>query len=122
MLSPMQLNSSVARHVLHKSQRWALRQTEFNFIIEHIPGVDNVWVDILTRWATPAKSEFPARRTAALRVLIITEDKSELPSLQEIADFQAQKPPSGDHAFKCVEDSGTEVWKQKGPVIHTLIR
>ncbi len=38
MLSPTRFNANVARHIVHKTQRWALRLAEFNFTVEHIPG------------------------------------------------------------------------------------
>ncbi len=38
MLSPTQFNANVARHIVHKAQRWALRLAEFTFTVEHIPG------------------------------------------------------------------------------------
>jgi hypothetical protein len=30
--------------------RWALRLSSFSYTIEHVPGTDNVWSDMLTRW------------------------------------------------------------------------
>ncbi len=38
MLSPTRFNANVARHVVHKVQRWAIRLAEFNFAVEHNPG------------------------------------------------------------------------------------
>lgn len=86
---------------------------EFNFTIELILGVDNVWADVLILRATQTNSEFPARRTVALSVPMSTEDKLKIPSQQEIEYSRAQKPHSRNHAFKWVEDSGAEVWKLK---------
>ena len=31
--------------------RWALKISEFRYVIEHVPGERNVWADMLTRWA-----------------------------------------------------------------------
>ncbi len=53
MLSPTRFNANVARHIVHKTQRWASRLAEFNFTVEHIPGELNTWADFLTRWAAP---------------------------------------------------------------------
>ena len=36
MLSPTRFNANVARHIVHKTQRWALRLAEFNFTVEHM--------------------------------------------------------------------------------------
>ncbi len=54
MLSPTRFNANVARHIVHKTQRWALRLAEFNFTVEHILGAFNTWADLLTRWAALA--------------------------------------------------------------------
>ncbi len=62
MLFPTRFNAKVARHIVHKTQRWALRLAEFNFTVEHITGELNTWADFLTRWAAPGNAEFPARR------------------------------------------------------------
>jgi len=74
MLSPTRYNANVARHVVHKTQRWALRLSEFNFTVEHIAGEDNLWADILTRWAAPDYVDSGARRLSPLKVPLITED------------------------------------------------
>lgn len=94
MFAPHKFNTNVARHVVHKVQRWAIRLSEFNFTVEHIPGVDNVWADMLTRWAAPDYAKFPARKIGALRIPLITEDKPELPSIDVIAASQKKFPPS----------------------------
>lgn len=51
MLSPRRLNTNVVKHVIHKVQRWAISLYEFSFVVEQIPGKDNFWADIVTRWA-----------------------------------------------------------------------
>ncbi len=79
------LHANVARHIVHKTQRWALRLAEFNFTVEYIPGAFNTWADLLTRWAAPGNEESPARRLSALRVPLITADLPELPSLDVIS-------------------------------------
>ncbi len=84
---------NVARHIVHKTQRWALRLAEFNFTVEHIPGAFNTWADLLTRWAAPGNEESPARRLNALRVPLITTDLPELPSLDVISKSQRASPP-----------------------------
>lgn len=72
MMSPTRFNPNVARHVVHKVQCWAIRLSEFNFTIEHIPGEMNVWADILTRWAAPGYDKSPARRMGVISVPLLT--------------------------------------------------
>ena len=106
MLSPARFDANVARHIVHKIQRWALRLAEFNFTIEHIPGEHNVWADMLTRWAAQGNQTFPARRVSAFRVPLITEDLPELPSLEVIAKSQDESPPAefSDFTRKNIRD------------------
>ncbi len=85
MLFPTRFNANVARHIVHKTGRWALRLAEFNFTVEHIPGELNTWANFLTLWAAPRNAEFSARRISAFRFPLITEDIPELPSLEVIA-------------------------------------
>lgn len=90
MLSPTCFNANVARHIVHKTQPWALRLAEFNFTVENVPGELNTWADMLTRWAAPGNTEFPARRVSALQVPLITEYLPELPSVYVM---QSRKQP-----------------------------
>ena len=93
MLSPTRYNSNVARHVVHKVQRWALRLAEFNFTIEHIPGESNVWADMLTRWAAPGYDKSSARCISAIKLPLLTEDNPTSPSLEAIGASQEKYPP-----------------------------
>ena len=111
MLSPVRFNANVARHIVHKTQRWAMRLSEFNFTIEHIPGENNIWADILTRWAAPGAEEAPARRVSAFRVPLITEEKPALPSTYCIATSQAKSPPAPGTGWKQQQEGSDTVWK-----------
>ena len=103
MMSPTRYNSNLARHVLHKVQRWALRLVEFNFSIEHFPGESNVWADVLTRWAAPGYDKSLARRISAMKVLLLTEDKPELPTLKVIVASQAKYPNPNNSDYSLVD-------------------
>ena len=109
MLNPSRFNSNVARHVVHKVQRWALRLAEFNFNIEHIPGESNLWADMLTRWGAPNQEDGPARRTSAIRVPLLTEDPPDLPSIDLIAASQSKYPPPTDSGF--TQSSKDNLWR-----------
>jgi RNase H-like domain found in reverse transcriptase len=50
---PYDRNSTIATHTAAKLIRWALRLSTYRYTIEHVPGDDNVWADIFTRWAAP---------------------------------------------------------------------
>lgn len=51
IFSPTRYSSNVARHIVHKKQRWAIRMSEFDFVIEHVAGEHSTWADMLTRRA-----------------------------------------------------------------------
>ncbi len=113
MLSPTPFNANVARHIVHKTQRWALRLAEFNFTVEHIPGDLNTWADFLTLWAALGNAEFPARRISAFRVPLITEYLPELPSLEVIVKSQNQSPPAADSGYSRSSTPTGEIWMDK---------
>jgi hypothetical protein len=45
----------MAKHTTHKMLRWALRLSTFKYVFEFLEGSENVWADLLTRWAEPTK-------------------------------------------------------------------
>jgi RNase H-like domain found in reverse transcriptase len=53
---PYGLDPGIAAHTAAKLTRWALKLSAYNYTIEHVPGTDNVWADMLTRWAAPVTS------------------------------------------------------------------
>ncbi|KAE9169427.1 hypothetical protein PF004_g28182 [Phytophthora fragariae] len=44
----------VKQHARGKLQRWALTLVGYRYVIHHIAGENNLWVDILSRWGQPA--------------------------------------------------------------------
>lgn len=47
---PIGPNPGLPRHTMSKLMQW-IKLSEFRFVIEHLQGSRNVWVDMLTRWA-----------------------------------------------------------------------
>jgi RNase H-like domain found in reverse transcriptase len=47
---PLSADPTLARHVVHKLQRWALKMSLFSYRMEHIMGELNYWTDLMTRW------------------------------------------------------------------------
>ena len=60
MFNPSKAESRLKRHSLDKIYRWRLVLDGKKYIIESIPGSENVWADITTRWAVP-RSTVPVR-------------------------------------------------------------
>ena len=50
VFAPLAFEPALGRHVVAKVQRWALFLSQFDYVIEHIDGRENVFADILTRW------------------------------------------------------------------------
>jgi RNase H-like domain found in reverse transcriptase/Integrase zinc binding domain len=48
--NPLCKAPTLARHVVHKLQRWALHMSEFSYRVEHVMGELNHWTDLMTRW------------------------------------------------------------------------
>jgi hypothetical protein len=48
--NPLSADTTLARHVVHKLQRWELRMSVFSYRIEHVMGELNYWTDLMTRW------------------------------------------------------------------------
>jgi RNase H-like domain found in reverse transcriptase len=45
--------SSFSSHTAAKLIRWALKLGSYSYNIEHVAGHENLWSDMLTRWAAP---------------------------------------------------------------------
>jgi transposase InsO family protein len=102
IFDPSTAGIPLRKHTLDKLQRWSLRLSELDYLIEHIAGDDNVWADLMTRWGAP-KVETPTVR--ALRFgpgLVQPLDHPEFhwPSMDDIrgvqqAAAQQVNPPEG---------------------------
>jgi RNase H-like domain found in reverse transcriptase/Integrase zinc binding domain len=113
--NPLSVDQTLARHIVHKLQRWALKLSVFNYVIEHIVGEGNVWANLLSRWGSsgggkqmPASNVLGALFQAPFQV---ADSPPELPSLQDILIEQkkamkghkdaapAAQGPNGLHLF-----------------------
>jgi hypothetical protein len=48
--NPLSSDPTLAGHVAHNLQRWALKMSVFSYIMEHVMGELNYWIDLMTRW------------------------------------------------------------------------
>jgi RNase H-like domain found in reverse transcriptase len=46
---PLSADLTLARHVVHNLQRWALKMSVFSCLMEHVMGELNYWTDLMTR-------------------------------------------------------------------------
>jgi Integrase zinc binding domain len=48
--NPLSADPTLARHVVHKLQRWALNMFVFSYRMQHVMGDLNYWTDLMKRW------------------------------------------------------------------------
>jgi hypothetical protein len=48
--NPLSADSTIARRVVHKLQRRALKMSVFSYRMEHVMGELNYWTALMTRW------------------------------------------------------------------------
>jgi RNase H-like domain found in reverse transcriptase len=53
VFNPHGQHSSMSAHSAAKLIRWELKMSSYRYTIEQVAGADNVWSDMLTRWAAP---------------------------------------------------------------------
>jgi RNase H-like domain found in reverse transcriptase/Reverse transcriptase (RNA-dependent DNA polymerase)/Integrase zinc binding domain/Integrase core domain len=80
-------HGATSAHSAAKLIRWALKLSSYRYSIEHVAGSDNVWSDMLTRWAAPARL---ARVSALLMAPIAPtlDDSFVWPTAREIRLLQ----------------------------------
>ncbi|OWZ01011.1 hypothetical protein PHMEG_00027680, partial [Phytophthora megakarya] len=44
-------HESVKKHIKGKLFRWSMKLMNFRYVVEYVPGPDNVWADMISRWA-----------------------------------------------------------------------
>lgn len=53
LFDPTAIMPDIGQGTLRKVLRWAVRMSAYNYCCIHIRGEDNIWADLLTRWAIP---------------------------------------------------------------------
>jgi hypothetical protein len=98
-------HESVKKHIKGKLLRWAMKLMNFRYIVEHVPGPDNVWADMISRWAGNHAPVVTVKRIKAVRqqptpsrprLRPLNDDGFVWPTLDELTTVQAQyDPPTG---------------------------
>ena len=57
IFDPHGQNPGIRLHTANNLMRWALKLSGFRHVIEHIAGDNNVWADMLTRWAVKPRAK-----------------------------------------------------------------
>ena len=92
LLDPTFKESDFKKQTVDKLCRWASKLQGFRYIIEHLPGEENLWADMPSRWIpNPSKA-----RTLPLRAPIapLLERDFSWPSILEIHLWQEESSPA----------------------------
>lgn len=114
-------HESVKKHVKGKLLRWAMKLMNFRYIIEHVPGPDNVWADMISRWAgnhtpvaTMKRIKAVRQQTAPTKVRLRPLDDEDFvwPTLEELCTVQAQyeRPAGSSTAEDGTITLGGRIW------------
>ncbi|KAE9282551.1 hypothetical protein PR003_g27380 [Phytophthora rubi] len=101
IFNPYATDGAMARYRADKLQRWALSLMSFKYVIEHVPGEENVWGDLLSRWGAGQVLEAHhgavrvARLAVVQRVSPLEEPEFVWPSESEIRASQEAARASG---------------------------
>jgi hypothetical protein len=89
--NPLSADPTLARHVVHKLQRLALKMSVFSYLIENVMGEFNYWTDLMTRWGVEwvagSENEEHGKMASLFAQLFISPpdyDTVEFPSKKEI--------------------------------------
>ena len=96
---------------IFKTHRWAMKLSEYQYIILHISGADNCWADLLTRWGIPVKDteisshEHMHMRIAALFVAALAPEQNSdftSPSVTNILSAQHHVTDADKEEFQLI--------------------
>lgn len=108
MYDPSGAGTSLPQYAINKLMRWAIRMSSFNYVIEHIPGDDNVWADMLSRWANHEFGGLDASKISAKSALLAPispslDEAFEWPSPAELINVQPASSPGPEWTLQnCV--------------------
>ena len=88
MFSPQSCGVTLSKAASQRLAGWRACMSQFNYVIQHIPGEDNHWGDLLSRWRV-LDSEGPLVRANVIAVVAPPTGDYQMPSKGEIKDRQA---------------------------------
>lgn len=93
--------TEIKKHVRGKLLRWSLKLNEFKYEIEHIPGDENVWADMFSRWAGPkpavARTSSLKRWETEKQLQLRPLDTVEWPAIDDIVKAQSGRVAPTSH-------------------------
>ena len=87
IFSPRSCGVTLSKAASQRLVGWRACMSQFNYVIQHIPGEDNHWSDLLSRWRV-LDSEGPLVRANVIAVVAPPTGDYQMPSKGEIKDRQ----------------------------------
>jgi RNase H-like domain found in reverse transcriptase/Reverse transcriptase (RNA-dependent DNA polymerase)/Integrase zinc binding domain/Integrase core domain/Aspartyl protease len=118
IFDPLGSNPSVSRHVASKLMRWAYKMCAFRYVINHVPGDQNLWADLLTRWAVRSAQRLARPRVALIMLAPVAgadelgqEDwPSRVSFVEEQRKFLSNRPDGLRYDVDLLVDAGQRWW------------
>lgn len=119
LYDPVGRNPGVPRHTANKLLRWALKLSSFQYVIEHLSGEENVWADLLSRWANGPAAVVDSRVVNLSTLLLAPvspaeDDEFDMPAIGELKRVQGKsKVPRqmrADTEGDLFKDSAGRIW------------
>jgi hypothetical protein len=85
----------VKKHVKGKLLRWSMNLMNYNYVIEHIAGPQNVWADMISRWA----GNHAPVTTAIMRIRTTPTTSQQEPALEVTEPIIPTLRPLDDENF-----------------------
>lgn len=91
IFDPYGNHPGINRQVANKLIRWALRLSSYRYVIEYLPGEENMWADILTRWGVSPAAKAARSTIAALYAPIdMGREEYDWPTKEHIVTCQGR--------------------------------
>ena len=87
LYDPHGQNPSIARHTACELMRWAVKLSFLRYVIQQVAGEQNVWADVLSRWAAIPRS---ITKRIGMKVLVVapvspdSDDQLDWPTVREL--------------------------------------
>lgn len=111
--SQLALRPNAPRYVVSKAHRWAINLSGFDYSIEQTEGVNNVFADLLTRWAKGHKQNHTTSNNvmAHYKTIVPPARHSPWPNVEALSQSQVDL---NDSVGQLDEDG---FWNRRGRIV-----
>lgn len=110
LYDPYGHNPGIPRHTASKLMRWAIKLSAFRYVIEHLSGDQNVWADMLTRWAVQPSTRINSIRVGRIKSLMMApvnpgvDAELDWPTLDDVIASQKATANTPPPSFRLTQD------------------